>query len=52
MTTKAKKFWYVVVTNIWLNLKMDSYNGKSEAKNISKISNTLMHEMGIEDIWI
>lgn len=37
--------------NIRLNPKMDSSNGRSDAKNISKRINTLMHEMGIVDVW-
>ncbi len=37
--------------NIRLNPKLDSSNGKSEAKNISKRVNTLMNEIGTGDVW-
>lgn len=37
--------------NIRINPKMDSSNGKPEAKNISKRIHSLMHEMGIVDVW-
>ena len=36
---------------IRLNLKLDSSNGKSDAKNISKRCNTWKHEVGVVDVW-
>lgn len=37
--------------NIQLNPRMDSSNGKSDAKNISKRFNNLMNEIGTVDVW-
>ena len=37
--------------NIRLNPKIDSSNGKSDAKNISRRLNIWMREVGIVDVW-
>lgn len=37
--------------NIQLNPRIDSSNGKSDAKNISRRLNTWMREVGIVDVW-
>ena len=49
MVTKSQGF--AGDFNIRLNSKLDSSNGKSDAKNISKRFNTWKHEVGVVNVW-